>query len=47
MSRAMAPSTTERLYFDPDHSLEFRARVEAIVEHDGRPAVLLNRTAVT
>ena len=45
MSRAMAPSTTERLYFDPDHSLEFRARVEAIVEHDGRPAVLLNRTA--
>ena len=41
----MQPTMTERLYFDPDHALAFDARVTHVVEHEGRPAVLLDRTA--
>lgn len=41
----MQPTMTERLYFDPDHALAFNARVTQVVEHDGQPAVLLDRTA--
>jgi alanyl-tRNA synthetase len=36
---------TERLYRDDPYLLEFDARVLARREHDGRPAVVLDRTA--
>jgi alanyl-tRNA synthetase len=35
----------ERLYFHDSHRLEFEARVTATLEHEGRPAVVLDRTA--
>lgn len=39
------PHVTERLYFEPGHALTFRARVVEAATHDGRPAVLLDRTS--
>ncbi|HET7292131.1 MAG TPA: alanyl-tRNA editing protein [Vicinamibacteria bacterium] len=36
---------TERLYRDDPYLLEFEARVVARTDHDGRPAVILDRTA--
>ncbi|HEV7501070.1 MAG TPA: alanine--tRNA ligase-related protein, partial [Vicinamibacteria bacterium] len=37
--------TTERLYRDDPYLLEFDARVVGGREHEGRPAVVLDRTA--
>lgn len=36
---------TERLYYDDSLLLEFDATVTGVVDHDGRPAVTLDRTA--
>ena len=36
---------TERLYYDDSLLTEFEARVASAVEHEGRPAVVLDRTA--
>src|SRR5258708_37915316 len=36
---------TQRLYRDDPYLLEFEARVVARREHEGRPAVVLDRTA--
>jgi alanyl-tRNA synthetase len=36
---------TERLYRDDPYLLEFEARVVSRREHEGRPAVVLDRTA--
>ena len=36
---------TERLYFTDSHLLEFTARVVETAEYEGRPAVVLDRTA--
>jgi alanyl-tRNA synthetase len=36
---------TERLYLDDAERLEFEARVVALRDHEGRPAVVLDRTA--
>jgi alanyl-tRNA synthetase len=38
-------ATTERLYHDDPYLLEFDARVLEATAHDGRPAVVLDRTA--
>jgi alanyl-tRNA synthetase len=41
----LGPSATERLYYDDSFLVEFRARVQARSELDGRASVLLDRTA--
>ncbi len=35
---------TERLYYTDSYVTEFDARVEEVVEFDGRPALILDRT---
>ena len=36
--------TSERLYYDDSYTVRFAARVAAVGEHQGRPAVELERT---